>query len=120
LQWRYFDQDLLASLGVTVDHHAKLPDVMLYDQEKNWLVLIAAVVTTGAIDENRRRELTDLFKDSTAGLIYVTAFPDRGEVFQELAAVIDWGTIVWCASDPTHLIHFNGIRFFGPYHNPDQ
>jgi hypothetical protein len=24
-------------------------------------------------------------------------------------------TEVWCADNPTHLIHFNGERFLGPY-----
>ena len=47
--------------------------------------------------------------------IYVTAFPDRGEIFRKFLAVVAWETEVWCASDPTHLIHFNGIRFLGPY-----
>ncbi|WP_338057895.1 hypothetical protein [Streptomyces murinus] len=22
---------------------------------------------------------------------------------------------MWCADNPTHLIHFNGERFLGPY-----
>jgi len=28
---------------------------------------------------------------------------------------ISWETEVWCADAPTHLIHFNGERFLGPY-----
>ncbi|MEU9456791.1 BsuBI/PstI family type II restriction endonuclease [Streptomyces sp. NPDC048277] len=28
---------------------------------------------------------------------------------------IAWETDVWCADNPTHLIHFNGERFLGPY-----
>ncbi len=117
-EWGYFDQELLASLGMTVDHHEKLPDVVLYNREKNWLILVEAVVTTGPIDESRRRELAEMFKDSKAGLVYVTAFPERGEVFQEFLEALAWGTVVWCANEPTHMIHFNGIRFFGPYHTP--
>jgi hypothetical protein len=26
-----------------------------------------------------------------------------------------WETEVWVAGSPTHLIHFNGERFLGPY-----
>jgi hypothetical protein len=111
----YFDQELLASLGVAVGRHGKMPDVVMYDRSKNWLILVEAVASTGPVDSGRHAELAELFKDSKAGLVYVTAFPDRGEVFQEFLDVIDWGTAVWCASDPTHLIHFNGVRFFGPY-----
>jgi len=114
----YFDQEALASLGVTVDQPAIMPDVVLYEREKNWLVLVEAVVAIGPIDESRHFELAELFKSSKAELIFVTAFPDRGEIFQKFVDVVDWGTHVWCASDPTHLIHFNGSRFFGPYHTP--
>ena len=28
---------------------------------------------------------------------------------------IPWETEVWLESDPTHMIHFNGSRFMGPY-----
>jgi len=28
---------------------------------------------------------------------------------------ISWETEVWIADAPTHLIHFNGERFLGPY-----
>ena len=28
---------------------------------------------------------------------------------------ISWETEVWCADAPSHLIHFNGERFLGPY-----
>ncbi len=28
---------------------------------------------------------------------------------------IAWETEVWVADAPTHLIHFNGERFLGPY-----
>jgi hypothetical protein len=29
-------------------------------------------------------------------------------------ADIAWEAEVWCADNPTHLIHFNGERFLGP------
>ena len=63
-------------------------------------------------------ELSELFQNSTAGLVFVTAFPDRGDVFRKFLSVVAWETEVWCASDPTHLIHFNGERFLGPYGVP--
>jgi hypothetical protein len=28
---------------------------------------------------------------------------------------IAWETDVWVADSPSHLIHFNGERFLGPY-----
>ena len=114
-KWGYFDEELLASIGVKVGHHGKMPDVVIYYRKNNWLVLIEAVASSGPVDGGRHSELAELFKESKAGLVYVTAFTDRGVVFRKFLAVVAWETEVWCASDPTHLIHFNGVRFLGPY-----
>lgn len=114
-KWGYFNQDLLQKLGVVSGSHGKMPDVVLYHSKKKWLVLVEAVTSTGPVDGLRHTELADLFKASTAGLVYVTAFPDRGETMRKFLSVVAWETEVWCASDPTHLIHFNGERFLGPY-----
>lgn len=114
-KWGYFDKQLLQALKVEPDSHGKMPDVIVYYRKKNWLILIEAVASSGPVDGIRHAELSSLFKASTAGLVYVTAFPDRGEIMRKFLSVVAWETEVWCASDPTHLIHFNGIRFLGPY-----
>ena len=59
-------------------------------------------------------ELASLFKGANPGIVYVTAFPDRSVMGRRLGE-ISWETEVWCADAPTHLIHFNGERFLGPY-----
>jgi hypothetical protein len=59
-------------------------------------------------------ELKKLFKGSKAGLVFVTAFLDRPSMLRYLDE-ISWETEVWVADCPTHLIHFNGERFLGPY-----
>jgi adenine-specific DNA-methyltransferase len=46
--------------------------------------------------------------------VFVTALPDFG-TFTKYAAAIAWGTEVWIAERPDHMIHFNGERFLGPY-----
>lgn len=114
-KWGYFNEPLLQSLGIDIGNHGKMPDVVLYHRTKSWLVLVEAVTSTGPVDGIRYAELAELFKASTAGLVYVTAFPDRGETMRKFLSVVAWETEVWCASDPTHLIHFNGVRFLGPY-----
>lgn len=114
-KWGYFNEQLLQALGIEVGSHGKMPDVIIYFREKNWLILIEAVASSGPVDGMRHAELSKLFKSSTAGLVFVTAFPDRGETMRKFLSVVAWETEVWCASDPTHLIHFNGIRFLGPY-----
>jgi hypothetical protein len=113
-KWGYFDVALLAELGVKVDSHGKMPDVVLHHIEKNWLLLVESVTSHGPVDGKRHAELAKLFAGSTAGLVYVTAFPNRaimGRYLGELA----WETEVWVADAPSHLIHFNGERFLGPY-----
>lgn len=110
----YIDEALLYSLGVEIDWHGKMPDVVIYYPLKHWLVLIESVTSHGPIDGKRYGELEKLFANSSAGLVYVTAFPDR-KMFSRFASVVAWETEVWVAEDPTHLIHFNGERFLGPY-----
>lgn len=110
----YFQEEKLSALGVTVDQHGKMPDVVLYFVEKGWLLLIESVTSHGPVDAKRYSELSELFADSKPGLVYVTAFPDRGVMARYLGD-ISWETEVWCADAPTHLIHFNGVRFLGPY-----
>jgi hypothetical protein len=113
-KWGYFDRKVLADLGVTPDSHGKFPDVIIYMPDKNWLLLCESVTSHGPVDGKRHEELKRLFDGCTAGLIYVTAFQTRA-VMARYLSVIAWETEVWCAEAPTHLIHFNGTRFLGPY-----
>ena len=113
-KWGYFDAPTLAKLGVNVDSHGKMPDVVLYYPEKNWLVLVESVTSHGPVDGKRHAELARLFAGSTAGLVYVTAFPNRAIMGRYLGEIA-WETEVWVADAPSHLIHFNGERFLGPY-----
>jgi hypothetical protein len=46
-KWGYFDEKLMASLGVTVDNHGKMPDVVVYYPDRKWLILAEAVTTHG-------------------------------------------------------------------------
>lgn len=110
----FFDKDLLTSLGVTLDNHGKMPDVVIYMRDKNWLLLIESVTSHGPVDSKRQIELARLFKECTAGLVYISAFPNR-KVFLKYLDVIAWESEVWVADAPTHMIHFNGSRFLGPY-----
>lgn len=110
----YFEEELLRKLGVVVDTHGKMPDVVIYFPEKEWLLLIESVTSHGPVDGKRHEELARLFKDSKAGIVYVTAFPNRSVMTRYLGDIA-WETEVWIADAPSHLIHFNGERFLGPY-----
>ncbi|MBT8421053.1 MAG: restriction endonuclease [Gammaproteobacteria bacterium] len=116
-KWAYFDAARLAGLDVNVDSHGKMPDVVLYYTVKNWLLLVESVTSHGPVDGKRHAELAKLFSESTAGLVYVTVFPNR-TVMRRYLGQIAWETEVWVADAPSHLIHFNGERFLGPYNAP--
>ena len=90
------------------------PDVIIHHTSKGWLVLIEAVTSHGPINPKRRSELKHLFRNSKAGIVYVTAFLTRRAMVEYLNE-ISWETEVWVAEAPSHLIHFNGERFLGPY-----
>lgn len=113
-KFAYFDESALRALGVTIDLHGKMPDIVVYFTDKNWLVLIEAVTSHGPMDPTRRSELQVLFKGAEPGLVFVTAFLTR-RAMVEFLQEISWETEVWVAEAPSHMIHFNGERFLGPY-----
>lgn len=113
-KFAFFDESGLKSLGVTIDKHGKMPDAVIHHVAKNWLVLVEAVTSHGPVNPKRHVELSRLFADSTAGLVFVTAFLDRKALTTYLED-ISWETEVWVAESPSHLIHFNGERFLGPH-----
>ena len=113
-KWGYFDQEALSKLGIVVDSHGKMPDVALYYGDRGWLLLVECVTSHGPVDGIRHEELAELFDAPTAALVYVTAFPSRS-VMARYVSDIAWETDVWCADAPSHLIHFDGERFLGPY-----
>jgi len=110
----HLDAEYLKQLGIVIPAPAKMPDVVVHDTKRNWLLLIEAVTSAGPVDRKRRRELKDLFAGCKAGLVFVTAFSTR-EVMRSFLTQLSWETEVWVAEDPEHLIHFNGERFLGPY-----
>ncbi len=108
------DQDRLRQIGVPITKHDKLPDIVLFDQGKNWLFLIEAVTSHGPVSPKRFREIERFLEGCTAERVYITAFMTISD-FRRYAAHIAWETEVWIAANPDHMIHFNGPKFLGPY-----
>lgn len=109
-----FEEKDFRKLGITMDAHGKMPDVVIHTQKNDWLVLIEAVTSHGPIDSKRQAELKALFAPYKDRLVFVTAFLTRKDLTKFLGQ-ISWETEVWVAESPDHLIHFNGERFLGPY-----
>ncbi len=107
------NEEKLRDLGFTITLHDKMPDVVLYSEEKNWLYFIESVTSVGPMEPKRIKEIEEMTANVTAGKIYVTAFLDFN-VFKKFSASLAWETEVWIADMPDHMIHLNGDRFLGP------
>lgn len=105
--------DQLSSLGIEITQHDKMPDIVLYLEEKNWLYFIEAVTSVGPMDAKRINELKILTKDTKAGKVFITAFLDF-KTYKKFSSALAWETEVWIAEMPDHMIHLNGDKFLGP------
>jgi len=110
----FFDDKFFKKYGFDINLKSKLPDVILYRDEKKWLYLIESVTSHGPVDGKRKIELEKIFNSKKLSNIFVTAFNDRASMRSYLADIA-WESEVWVSSDPSHLIHFNGDKFMGPF-----
>jgi type II restriction enzyme len=108
------DRTRLGKLGLDLPEHGKLPDIIVHQEDRGWLVLIEAVTSHGPVTPVREIQLRRMFEGPNRQLILVTAFPNRAE-FRRHVADIAWETEVWIADEPDHLVHFNGEKFLGAY-----
>lgn len=80
-------------IGIDLDPHGKMPDVVVYYQQQDWLILIEAVTSHRPVNLKRHNELKKLFQSSSKGLVFMTAFPSRKDMTRYLAE-ISWETEV--------------------------
>ena len=113
----HMDADKLREVGIRELERGTLPDVIAYESERNWLFLIEAVHSSNPISDMRHLALRDLTKNASAGCLFVSAFADT-KGFARFSKQISWETEVWIASDPAHMIHFDGGRFLAPHRDP--
>ena len=103
----------LSRLGFEITLHDKMPDVVLYREDKNWIYFVESVTSVGPMDPKRILEIESMTNNVTAGKIYVTAFLDFS-TFKKFSEQLAWETEVWIADMPDHMIHLNGDKFLGP------
>lgn len=108
------NDDLLSEVGLFALDHRLLPDVVVLDRERGWLLIIEAVASSGHVSPIRKIELERLLEGCRYPPVFVSAFPDYA-TFARFAGDIAWETEVWIADHATHMIHYNGERFLGPY-----
>ncbi len=103
----------LKELGFEITLHDKMPDVVLYREDKDWIYFIESVTSVGPMDSKRILEIKQMTKDVKSGKIFVTAFLDF-KTYKRFAETLAWDTEVWIADMPEHMIHLNGDKFVGP------
>ncbi len=108
------NEQKLKYLGFEVTLHDKMPDIILYCEEKQWLYFIEAVTSVGPMEPKRIKEIEEMTSEVSAGKIYVTAFLDF-KSFKKFSETLAWETEVWIADMPDHMIHLNGDKFLGPH-----
>lgn len=103
----------LSELGFEITLHDKMPDVVLYRKDKNWIYFIESITSVGPMDPKRIVEIEAMTKNVSAGKIYISAFLDFS-TFKKFSDQLAWETEVWIADMPDHMIHLNGDKFLGP------
>ena len=109
-------EERLKELGFTITLHDKMPDVVLYRADKDWIYFVESVTSVGPMDPKRIVEIGQMTSNVTSGMIYVTAFLDF-KTFKQFSEHLAWDTEVWIADMPDHMIHLNGDNFIGPRKN---
>lgn len=110
-----FEELALKNLGFSMTMHDVIPDIVLFDEKRNWLFLIEAVSSVGPMSVDRVSRIKSEYT-GTAGLVFVTAFQEWS-VYKKFIGNIAWETEIWIADFPDHMIHMNGDRFMGPHLN---
>jgi hypothetical protein len=103
----------LTELGFEITLHDKMPDVVLYREDMNWIYFVESVTSVGPMNSKRMMEIEEMTKDVIAGKIFVTAFLDF-KTYKKFAEQLAWETEVWIAEMPDHMIHLDGDKFMGP------
>lgn len=109
----YYDEEKIKMLRIDVFQHAALPDIVLYDSEREWVYFIEAVTSVGPMSPERVYTIRKSCEKCSAGLIFITAFQTIRK-YKEFLSDIAWDTEIWIAENPDHMIHLNGDRFIGP------
>lgn len=103
----------LSELGFEITLHDKMPDVVLYREDKNWLYFIECITSVGPMDPKRLGEIELMTTNVKAGKIFISAFLNFN-TFKKFSDKLAWETEVWIADMPDHMIHLNGDKFIGP------
>ncbi len=104
------DDELMKSIGLTIDQQTLLPDIVLADlgRENILIVFVEVVATDGPITEARKGELRSLAKNAgypEENIAFVSAFEHRNSgPLKKRFSGIAVDTLIWCMAEPDLLI----------------
>lgn len=105
------DERLLRDIRLQVETQKHLPDVVLADlgTEELLLVFVEVVASDGPITTERKAALAKVADEGgfrLKNLAFVTVYLDRSQpAFKRTIDDLAWGSFVWLASEPSHLIY---------------
>lgn len=105
----FVNENLVKKLGIILDEHDKLPDVIVWSHTSRRFHVIESVTSVGPVEESRKREIDYIINgktDKKYDITYTTAFLDR-KTFSRFAGIIASDTSVWIASEPDGLIQYS-------------
>lgn len=117
------DDEMLKKLNVHVLDNAKLPDIILYDENEKhkWLLFIEAYTSSGEITIERKKKILEYCQDcpKDVEIIFVTAFMNMKKCKEKFLSIA-WDTEIWVAEEPKHMIHKNGDRFIAGHESLEE
>ena len=78
-KFAHFDKAGLSKLGVHLEKHGKMPDVIIHYTKKNWLLLIEAVTSHGPVNPKRHQRTQEVVRNIKGrfGLRHRISHPQR-------------------------------------------
>lgn len=104
------DEQIARRIGLHIEPDKNLPDLILADLGPSdpLIVFVEVVATDGAVTGRRKQAfeaLTDAAGFDRRQVVAVTAYQDRQSAgFKKTIAQLSWGSFVWFASEPSHII----------------
>ena len=107
----YQNRTLMRKLNLPIDTATSLPDVILFSEPEQNLVIVEVVTSSGPVNSIRLKQLQKLtLEPNKLGnrTSYITAFPSRA-IFRRFVEEIAWGSSVWIENEPNNIVHFESL-----------
>lgn len=98
--------DDLAELPKAVSDLAGCSDAAFYSSSRKLLCLFMYAEVSGPITEKEKIKIEESLRPSGVASVLVSVFSSRAD-FSQVADQIAWGTKVWIATEPEHMIHYD-------------